>query len=61
MQVMIESVDPVIAERILLPREQGQQKVVGEIQDMLAKGEKLPVDFTNRIIYYAGNCVVGMR
>lgn len=37
MQVMIESVDPVIAERILLPREQGQQKVVGEIQDMLAK------------------------
>ena len=24
------------------------------IQDMLAKGEKLPVDFTNRVIYYVG-------
>ncbi len=23
-------------------------------QDMLAKGEKLPVDFTNRVIYYVG-------
>ena len=37
MQAMIESVDPVIAERILLPKEIGQQKVVGEMQDMLAK------------------------
>jgi len=24
------------------------------IQDMLAKGQKLPVDFTNRVIYYVG-------
>ena len=24
------------------------------IQDMLAKGEKLPVDFTDRVIYYVG-------
>ena len=24
------------------------------IQDMLAKGEQLPVDFTNRVIYYVG-------
>ena len=24
------------------------------IQDMLVKGEKLPVDFTNRTIYYVG-------
>ncbi len=24
------------------------------IQDMLARGEKLPVDFTNRVIYYVG-------
>jgi len=24
------------------------------VQDLLAKGEKLPVDFTNRVIYYVG-------
>src|SRR3970282_1465381 len=24
------------------------------LQEMLAKGEKLPVDFTNRVIYYVG-------
>ncbi|MEB0178354.1 fumarate hydratase C-terminal domain-containing protein, partial [Undibacterium sp. CCC3.4] len=24
------------------------------IQDMLPKGESLPVDFTNRVIYYVG-------
>ena len=30
----------------------GRDAVHKRIQDMLAKGEKLPVDFTNRVIYY---------
>jgi len=36
--------------RILTGRDVAHQR----IQGMLAKGEKLPVDFTNRIIYYVG-------
>ena len=34
---MLESVDPVMAERIVDPIEQGQQRVVTEMQDILAK------------------------
>lgn len=37
LQVMIEAVDPTIAERILIPKEVGQEKAVTEIQDTLAK------------------------
>jgi fumarate hydratase class I len=32
----------------------GRDAAHQRIQDMLAKGEKLPVDFTNRVIYYVG-------
>jgi fumarate hydratase class I len=32
----------------------GRDAAHKRIQDMLAKGEPLPVDFTNRIIYYVG-------
>ena len=32
----------------------GRDTAHKRIQDMLAKGEKLPVDFTNRVIYYVG-------
>jgi len=32
----------------------GRDAAHKRIQDMLAKGEKLPVDFTNRVIYYVG-------
>jgi fumarate hydratase, class I len=32
----------------------GRDAAHKRIQDMLTKGEKLPVDFTNRIIYYVG-------
>ena len=32
----------------------GRDAAHKRIQDMLAKGEKPPVDFTNRIIYYVG-------
>ena len=32
----------------------GRDAAHKRIQDMLARGEKLPVDFTNRIIYYVG-------
>ena len=32
----------------------GRDAAHKRIQDMLAKGESLPVDFTNRIIYYVG-------
>ena len=32
----------------------GRDAAHQRIQDMLAKGEKLPVDFTNRTIYYVG-------
>ena len=32
----------------------GRDAAHKRIQDMLAKGEQLPVDFTNRIIYYVG-------
>jgi fumarate hydratase class I len=32
----------------------GRDAAHKRIQDMLAKGEELPVDFTNRIIYYVG-------
>ena len=37
LQAMIEAIDPTIAERIIQPKDVGQQKVVGELQDMLAK------------------------
>ena len=36
--------------RMLTGRDAAHQR----IQDMLAKGEKLPVDFTGRVIYYVG-------
>ncbi len=32
----------------------GRDAAHKRIRDMLAKGEKLPVDFTNRVIYYVG-------
>ena len=32
----------------------GRDAAHKRIQDMLAKGETLPVDFTNRVIYYVG-------
>ena len=32
----------------------GRDAAHKRIQDMLAKGENLPVDFTNRVIYYVG-------
>ncbi|MBK8665265.1 MAG: fumarate hydratase [Burkholderiales bacterium] len=32
----------------------GRDAAHKRIQDMLAQGEKLPVDFTNRVIYYVG-------
>ncbi len=32
----------------------GRDAAHKRIQDMLARGEKLPVDFTNRLIYYVG-------
>ena len=32
----------------------GRDAAHKRIQDMLARGEKLPVDFTNRVIYYVG-------
>ncbi len=32
----------------------GRDAAHKRIQDMLAKGEQLPVDFTNRVIYYVG-------
>jgi len=32
----------------------GRDAAHKRIQDMLAKGESLPVDFTNRVIYYVG-------
>jgi fumarate hydratase, class I len=32
----------------------GRDAAHQRIQEMLAKGEKLPVDFTNRVIYYVG-------
>jgi fumarate hydratase class I len=32
----------------------GRDAAHQRIQDMLAKGESLPVDFTNRVIYYVG-------
>lgn len=37
LQAMIEAIDPTIAERIIQPKDVGQQRVVGEMQDMLAK------------------------
>jgi hypothetical protein len=37
LQVMIESVDPTMAERIITPKEVGQQKVMKDMQDVLAK------------------------
>jgi len=36
--------------RMLTGRDAAHKRIV----DMLAKGEKLPVDFTNRVIYYVG-------
>ncbi|HZD90505.1 MAG TPA: fumarate hydratase [Pseudolabrys sp.] len=43
-------------ERLLLSGKllTGRDAAHRRIQDMLAKGEKLPVDFTNRVIYYVG-------
>jgi len=43
-------------ERLLLSGRMltGRDAAHKRIQDMLAKGEKLPVDFTNRVIYYVG-------
>jgi len=43
-------------ERLLLSGKllTGRDAAHKRIQDMLAKGEKLPVDFTNRAIYYVG-------
>ena len=35
----------------------GRDAAHKRIQDMLARGEKLPVDFTNRVIYYVGPVV----
>ena len=32
----------------------GRDAAHKRIEDMLTKGEKLPVDFTNRVIYYVG-------
>ena len=37
----------------------GRDAAHKRIQDMLAKGEKLPVDFTNRVIYYVGPVEIG--
>lgn len=37
LQVMIEAVDPTIADRIIDPKNVGAQRVVGDMQDMLAK------------------------
>ena len=44
------------SERLLLNGKMltGRDAAHKRIQDMLAKGEKLPVDFTNRVIYYVG-------
>jgi fumarate hydratase class I len=43
-------------ERLLLSGKMltGRDAAHKRIQDMLAKGEQLPVDFTNRVIYYVG-------
>ncbi len=43
-------------ERLLLSGKMltGRDAAHKRIADMLAKGEKLPVDFTNRVIYYVG-------
>jgi fumarate hydratase class I len=43
-------------ERLLLSGKllTGRDAAHKRIQDMLGKGEKLPVDFTNRVIYYVG-------
>lgn len=37
LQAMIEAIDPTIAERIIQPKDIGQQKTVAELQDTLAK------------------------
>lgn len=37
LQAMIEAIDPTIAERIIQPKDIGQQKTVSELQDTLAK------------------------
>ncbi|MGW8270750.1 MAG: FumA C-terminus/TtdB family hydratase beta subunit, partial [Burkholderiales bacterium] len=43
-------------ERLLLSGKllTGRDAAHKRIEDMLARGEKLPVDFTNRVIYYVG-------
>jgi len=43
-------------ERLLLSGKMltGRDAAHKRIQDMLGRGEKLPVDFTNRVIYYVG-------
>ena len=43
--------------RILTGRDAAHKRLV----DMLARGEKLPVDFTNRLIYYVGPVDPGTR
>src|SRR5207245_9064781 len=45
-----------LGERLLLSGKllTGRDAAHKRIQDMLARGEKLPVDFTNRVIYYVG-------
>jgi tartrate dehydratase beta subunit/fumarate hydratase class I family protein len=35
----------------------GRDAAHKRIKDMLAKGEKLPVDFTNRVIYYVARWI----
>jgi hypothetical protein len=37
LQAMIEAIDPTIAERIIQPKDVGQEKMVGDLQDTLAK------------------------
>jgi len=45
-----------LGERLLLNGKMltGRDAAHQRIQDMLARGDKLPVDFTNRVIYYVG-------
>src|SRR5437868_3381885 len=40
-----------ISGKLLTGRDAAHQR----IQDMLARGEKLPIEFTNRVIYYVGS------
>jgi fumarate hydratase class I len=53
-KAVVESWQP--GQRLLLSGKllTGRDAAHKRIQDMLARGEKLPVDFTNRVIYYVG-------